>query len=34
MPLDSILVVVAVIMMFAAFAVVLDWGQRQTRKQY
>jgi hypothetical protein len=32
MPLDSILVVIAVIMMFATFAVVLGWGDRKTRK--
>ena len=32
MPLDSILVVIAVTMMFATFAVVLNWGDRQTRK--
>ncbi len=32
MPLDTIVVVVAVVMMFATFAVVLEWGERQTRK--
>ena len=32
MPLDTILVVVAVVMMFATFAVVVGWGERQTRK--
>jgi hypothetical protein len=32
MPLDSILVVIAVTMMFVTFAVVLGWGDRQTRK--
>jgi hypothetical protein len=31
MPLDSILVVIAVTMMFATFGVVLEWGERQTR---
>jgi hypothetical protein len=31
-PLDSILVVIAVTMMFLTFAVVLGWGERQTRK--
>jgi hypothetical protein len=31
MPLDSILVVIAVTMMFATFAAVLEWGSRQTR---
>jgi hypothetical protein len=31
MPLDSILVVIAVVAMFATFAIVLEWGQRQTR---
>jgi hypothetical protein len=30
MPLDSILVVIAVVMMFATFAIVLRWGQRQS----
>jgi hypothetical protein len=30
MPLDSILVVIAVVMMFATFAIVLGWGQRQS----
>lgn len=32
MPLDSILVAIAVTMMFATFAIVLEWGDRQTRK--
>ena len=32
MPLDTILVVIAVTMMFATFAIVLGWGERQTRK--
>jgi hypothetical protein len=32
MPLDSVLVVVAVVMMFAAFAIAVEWGDRQTRK--
>jgi hypothetical protein len=32
MTLDTILVVVAVVMMFATFAIVLGWGERQTRK--
>ena len=32
MPLDNILAIIAVIMMFATFAVVLGWGERQTRK--
>jgi hypothetical protein len=32
MPLDSILVVIAVVMMFATFAVVLGWGERKARK--
>jgi hypothetical protein len=31
MPLDTILVVIAVTMMFATFAVVLGWGERYTR---
>jgi hypothetical protein len=31
MPLDSIVVVIAVVLMFTAFAVVLGWGERQTR---
>jgi hypothetical protein len=31
MPLDSILVAIAVTMMFVTFAVVLGWGDRQTR---
>jgi hypothetical protein len=29
MPLDSVLVVVAVVAMFATFAIVLGWGERQ-----
>jgi hypothetical protein len=33
MPLDTILVVIAVTMMFATFAVVLGWGDRQTRNR-
>ncbi len=33
MPLDSILVVIAVTMMFATFAIVLGWGERQTRNK-
>jgi hypothetical protein len=32
MPLDTILVVIAVTMMFATFAVALGWGERLTRK--
>jgi hypothetical protein len=32
MPLDSMLVVTAVTMMFVTFAAVLTWGERQTRK--
>jgi multisubunit Na+/H+ antiporter MnhC subunit len=32
MPLDSMIVVTAVTIMFATFAVVLAWGDRQTRK--
>jgi hypothetical protein len=31
MPLDTILVVLAVVMMFATLAIVLGWGERQTR---
>jgi hypothetical protein len=31
-PLDTILVVIAVTMMFATFAFVLNWGDRKTRK--
>jgi len=31
MPLDSILVVIAVAAMFATFAIILAWGDRQTR---
>jgi len=30
MPLDSILVAIAVTMMFATFAIVLGWGSRHT----
>jgi hypothetical protein len=32
MPLDSILVVIAVTMMFATFAIVLGWGDHHTGK--
>jgi hypothetical protein len=32
MTVDTILVVIAVIAMFVTFAVVLGWGERQTRK--
>jgi hypothetical protein len=32
MTLDTILVVIAVTMVFATFAIVLAWGQRQTGK--
>jgi hypothetical protein len=32
MPLDSILAVIAVLMMFLTFGLVLAWGDRQTRK--
>lgn len=32
MPLDTLLVVIAVVMMFATFAFVLGWGDRKTRK--
>jgi hypothetical protein len=32
MPLDSMLVVTVVTAMFVAFAAVLTWGERQTRK--
>ena len=31
MPFDTVLVVIAVTMMFVTFAVVLAWGDRQTR---
>lgn len=31
MPFDSLLVALAVTMMFATFAIVLAWGDRQTR---
>jgi hypothetical protein len=31
MALDTILVVIAVVAMFATFAIVLAWGDRQTR---
>ena len=33
MPVDSILVSAAVVTMFAIFAVVLAWGERQSRQQ-
>jgi hypothetical protein len=32
MTFDTILVVLAVTMMFGSFAIVLGWGERQTRK--
>ena len=32
MPLDSILVAIAVTMIFVTFALVLNWGERRTRK--
>lgn len=32
MSLDTILVVIAVTAMFATFAIVLGWGDRQTRE--
>jgi hypothetical protein len=32
MPLEAILVVIAVTAMFATFAIVLAWGDRKTRK--
>ncbi len=32
MPFDSLLVALAVTMMFATFAIVLAWGDRQTRR--
>jgi hypothetical protein len=32
MSLDTILVVIAVTMMFATLAIVLGWGERRTRK--
>jgi hypothetical protein len=32
MPVESILVVIAVTMVFVTFAVVLGWGERRTRK--
>jgi hypothetical protein len=32
MTLDTVLVVIAVVMMFATFAIVLGWGDQQTRK--
>jgi len=32
MPLDSILVAIAVTMIFVTFALVLGWGERRTRK--
>jgi|GEM_PF-1909220 hypothetical protein len=31
MSLDTVMVVIAVTMMFATFAIVLGWGERQTR---
>ncbi len=31
MPLDAILVAIAVTMMFATLAIVLAWGDKQTR---
>jgi hypothetical protein len=31
MPLDSVMVAIAVTIMFVTFAVVLAWGDRQTR---
>jgi hypothetical protein len=31
MPLDTVLVVIAVTMMFVTFAAVLSWGERKTR---
>ena len=31
MALDTVLVIIAVAMMFATFAIVLAWGDRQTR---
>ena len=33
MALDTILVIIAVVMMFATFAIVLAWGDRQTGTQ-
>jgi hypothetical protein len=33
MPLDTIMVVIAVTMMFATFAVVLGWGDQHTRNK-
>ena len=33
MPIDSVLVSIAVIAMFVIFAAVLAWGDRQTRPQ-
>ncbi len=33
MPLDSILVAIAVTLMFVIFAAVLSWGERQTRNR-
>ena len=33
MNLDTIMVVIAVTMMFATFAVVLGWGDHQTRNK-
>lgn len=31
MPLDTVLVIIAVTTMFATFALVLSWGERKTR---
>jgi hypothetical protein len=31
MPLDTVLVVISVTMMFVTFAVALGWGERQNR---
>jgi hypothetical protein len=33
MTLDTIMVVIAVTMMFATFAIVLGWGDQQTRNK-
>ena len=33
MTLDTVMVVIAVTMMFATFGIVLGWGQRQTRNR-
>jgi hypothetical protein len=32
MPLDAVLVTIAVTMIFATIAAVIAWGERQTRK--